>query len=107
MEDDVPEEEPYPPPSTDMTEGEEEEEDGVLKSSPDADFVVVFISHRAPITTDLLAGAPVTALIGLSNIGEANLIVSLIEGSLRFPQDFSYHIQNVSCHGNQIPHDYN
>ena len=46
-------------------------------------------------TTDLVAGEVTTALIGLSNTGSKDFIITAIEGSLRFPQDFSYHIQNV------------
>ena len=49
-------------------------------------------------TTDLVAGEVTAALIGLSNEGDKDFIITSIEGSLRFPQDFSYYIQNVRFH---------
>jgi translocon-associated protein subunit alpha len=73
-------------------EGEEE-----LGPSPDADFVVIFNNKKTAGTTDLVAGEVTTALIGLSNTGSKDFIITAIEGSLRFPQDFSYHIQNFSA----------
>ena len=47
-------------------------------------------------STEVVAGEPVKALIGMSNKGDEDFIVTLVEGSLRYPQDFSFHIQNVS-----------
>lgn len=32
----------------------------------------------------------------MSNKADEDFIVTLVEGSLRYPQDFSFHIQNVS-----------
>ena len=44
----------------------------------------------------MVAGESVKALIGMSNKADEDFIVTLVEGSLRYPQDFSFHIQNVS-----------
>ena len=44
----------------------------------------------------MVASETVKALIGMSNRGDEDFIVTLVEGSLRYPQDFSFHIQNVS-----------
>ena len=98
-------------------EEEEEEEEDVLKSSTNADFVTLFTNQQSPGvweckcvccewlrersrpppgSTEVVAGEPVKALIGMSNKGDEDFIVTLVEGSLRYPQDFSFHIQNVS-----------
>lgn len=77
-------------------EEEEEEEEDVLKSSTNADFVTLFTNQQSPGSTEVVAGEPVKALIGMSNKGDEDFIVTLVEGSLRYPQDFSFHIQNFS-----------
>lgn len=45
--------------------------------------------------SEFYAGEVVTSLIGFTNKGSAVFIVTGIEASFRYPQDFSYHIQNV------------
>lgn len=38
----------------------------------------------------------VRLLVGFHNNGTSDFLVDTIDASLRYPQDFSYHIQNVS-----------
>jgi len=88
-----------PPPakpggSTAATEKEEEEEEvKLLKPSPDADTHILFTK---PTNTEFPAGAPVRFLVGFTNKGEKDFIVESMEGSFRYPQDFSFYIQNFT-----------
>ena len=45
---------------------------------------------------ELIAGKLTRLLIGARNNGTENFIVEFIEGSLRYPQDYSYYIQNFT-----------
>jgi translocon-associated protein subunit alpha len=45
---------------------------------------------------DFAAGQVVKSLIGFTNKGQNDFIVSAIEASFRYPEDFSYFIQNFS-----------
>lgn len=75
-------------------------DDQELRSSPFAKTQVLFIS---PESTDLPAGKVAKLLIGFKNNGSAPFIVETIDGSFRYPQDFSYHIQNFSTyHFNKV-----
>ena len=70
---------------------ETESEDKVL-SSPFVKTNVLFIQ---PESSELPAGRLVKMLIGFQNNGTSSFLVESIDGSFRYPQDFSYHIQNV------------
>ena len=48
-----------------------------------------------PESSDLPAGRLVKMLVGFQNNGTTDFVVEALEGSFRYPQDFSYHIQNV------------
>ena len=42
------------------------------------------------------AGALVKFLVGFTNKGEKDFVVETMEASFRYPQDYSFYIQNVS-----------
>jgi translocon-associated protein subunit alpha len=48
-----------------------------------------------PESSDLPAGRLVKLLVSFQNNGSSSFIVDSIDGSFRYPQDFSYFIQNV------------
>jgi len=73
---------------------EEEEEEKPLKASPDADTHILFTK---PTNTDFPAGAPVRFLIGFTNKGEKDFTVDSMEASFRYPQDYSFYIQNFTA----------
>lgn len=72
-------------------EGEEEAVDSL--SSPFAKTNILFVQPEGLV--DLPAGRLVKLLIGFQNNGSSSFVVEGIDGSFRFPQDFSYYIQNV------------
>ncbi|XP_065915179.1 translocon-associated protein subunit alpha-like [Dysidea avara] len=79
---------------TDEDEEDEEEEDEGLKPSSNATTTAIFTSHedlRFP------AGEIIDSLIGFQNKGEGEFIITQIEGSLRYPQDYTYHVQNFTA----------
>jgi len=45
---------------------------------------------------ELIAGKLTRLLVGARNNGSQNFIVESIDGSLRYPQDFTYYIQNFT-----------
>ena len=45
---------------------------------------------------DLIAGKLTRLLVGARNNGTNDFLVESIDGSLRYPQDFTYHIQNFT-----------
>ena len=45
---------------------------------------------------DMPAGALVKFLVGFTNKGEKDFVVETMEASFRYPQDYSFYIQNVS-----------
>lgn len=77
----------------DDDEDEEEEEEDLIGPSSDGKTIVIFTNRE---TDSLIAGEVVNSLIGFTNIGKTDFIVTGIEASLRYPQDFSYYIQNFS-----------
>lgn len=76
-------------------EEEEEEEIEEIGVHPDAETTHIFVGKQ---NTDFLAGEKVHTVIGFTNKGqsEVDLIITAIDGSFRYPQDFSYTIQNFS-----------
>ena len=72
----------------------EEEEEPEIRASPDADTHLLFT--KPSLGTDLVAGQTVTFLVGFTNNADTDFVVESLEASFRYPQDFSYYIQNVS-----------
>ncbi|XP_070575895.1 LOW QUALITY PROTEIN: translocon-associated protein subunit alpha-like [Ptychodera flava] len=75
-------------------EEEEEEEEEPLKPSPDADTIILFTKGSEQ---EITAGKQVRILVGFSNKGELDFIVENMEASFRYPQDFSFFIQNFTA----------
>lgn len=75
------------------TEDEEEKPSGIGPSS-DAETSVLFPDYP---DKQLPAGKPIRVLIGVSNRGEKDFIIDSVDASFRYPQDFSYHIQNFTA----------
>lgn len=73
---------------------EEEEKEETPKPSPDADTVIVFTK---PAKQEFPAGEVIKCLLGLDNNGKNDFIVEIIEASLRYPQDYTYFIQNFTA----------
>jgi translocon-associated protein subunit alpha len=49
------------------------------------------------VLVELIAGKLSRLLVGAHNNGTQNYIVESIDGSLRYPQDFTYYIQNFTA----------
>lgn len=75
------------------TEAEEATEEQDL-SSPHVKTNVLFVQPAEK--TDLPAGRLVRLLVGFQNNATTGFLVEGIDGSFRYPQDFSYYIQNFS-----------
>lgn len=69
------------------------EDEDAITSSP---FVKTNILFVEPEKADLPAGRLVKLLVGFQNNGTSGFLVEGIEGSFRYPQDFSYYIQNFT-----------
>jgi len=72
---------------------EEEESVGGIKMTTDAQTAVLFPDYP---DKQLPAGKPIYVLVGLHNKGEKDFIVETIDASFRYPQDYSYFIQNFT-----------
>jgi translocon-associated protein subunit alpha len=77
------------------TEADEEVLDEKPTGSPFAKTNVLFIK---PEGADLQAGRLVKMLVGFHNNGSTEFYIHSMEASFRYPQDFSYHIQNFSSY---------
>lgn len=66
-----------------------------MTSSPFAKTNILFVN---PESSDLPAGRIAKLLIGFKNNGSSAFLVETIDGSFRYPQDFSYYIQNFSTY---------
>jgi len=75
------------------TEADEETAEEKVTSSPYAKTNILFVN---PVNFDLPAGKLAKLLVGFHNNGSQDFVVESLEGSLLYPQDFSYHIQNFS-----------
>lgn len=75
---------------------DDEEEISGISQSPDAVTTVLFPDYP---DKNLPAGKVIYVVVGLQNKGDDDFIVSTIDASLRYPQDYSYTIQNFT--GNQ------
>ncbi|CAF2834516.1 unnamed protein product [Rotaria sp. Silwood2] len=81
--------------ATDSLEEKEEEDPNRIPSSPDFRTIYVFIQPAK--ANELIAGKLTRLLVGASNNGTQNFVVESIDGSLRYPQDYSYYIQNFTA----------
>jgi len=72
---------------------EEEDEEKPLKPSTDADTYLLFTK---PSSMDFPAGEQVRLLVGFTNNGEKDFVVESMEASFRYPQDYSFYIQNFT-----------
>jgi len=81
-------------PTSDVLEGKEDEDPNRIPSSPD--FRTVYVFTQPPKATELIAGKLTRLLVGARNHGSQSFVVESIEGSLRYPQDFTYYIQNFT-----------
>jgi len=79
---------------TDEDEEEEDEEEEPLKPSSDADTTILFTKGSEQ---DVPAGKLVKVLVGFTNKGEQDFVVENMEASFRYPQDFSFYIQNFTA----------
>jgi len=75
-------------------EEEEEEEEEPLKPSPDGDTIILFTKGSEQ---EITAGKVVRILVGFTNKGEEDFLVENMEASFRYPQDFSFFIQNFTA----------
>ncbi|XP_002736132.1 translocon-associated protein subunit alpha-like [Saccoglossus kowalevskii] len=81
-----------PPAETDE-EVEEEEEEEPLKPSVDAETTILFTLGSEQ---ELPAGKLIRVLVGFSNKGDQDFYVETMDASFRYPQDFSFYIQNFT-----------
>jgi len=74
------------------------EEEGPEKTtSPDADTTILFTKPPGTSNLELPAGQITEFLVGFTNKGGDEMIVDSVEASLRYPMDFTYHLQNFSA----------
>jgi len=73
---------------------EEEEEAETLKPSPDADTFILYTKPSNPL--ELPAGKQVRILVGFTNKGKTDFLVENMEASFRYPQDYSFFLQNFT-----------
>lgn len=78
------------------TKQEEEESDSGssgMRISPDVELSLLFPNYPQK---QLPAGKPITALVGFTNKGLKDFTVETLDASFRYPQDFSYYVQNFT-----------
>ncbi|CAF4602059.1 unnamed protein product [Rotaria sp. Silwood1] len=80
--------------TSDNLEEKEEEDPNRIPSSPDFRTIYIFIQPAK--ANELIAGKLPRLLVGARNNGTQNFIIESIDGSLRYPQDYSYYIQNFT-----------
>jgi len=61
--------------------------------------------------TDLPAGKEVRFLVGFTNKGSSDFIIESMDAAFRYPQDYSFYIQNVctaqACHMHSVYSTFN
>ncbi|KAL3997943.1 Translocon-associated protein (TRAP) alpha subunit family protein [Acanthocheilonema viteae] len=74
------------------------EVDHIMRPSPDVHVAFIFTQpeNSEVFLSELPGGKIVQFLMGFQNRGEKDFTVNFCETSFRYPQDFSYHIQNFS-----------
>merc|ERR550532_3118763 len=77
--------------------GETLEDEGLKTTSPDAETVILFTKPTGSSNMELPAGQITEFLVGFTNKGDPEMIVDSMEASLRYPMDFTFHLQNFSA----------
>jgi translocon-associated protein subunit alpha len=81
--------------SSEEASADDDDETVVSRSSPFVSTSLLFIK---PEKLEFPAGKLVKLVVGFQNNGTSSFIVDRIEASLRYPQDFSYEIQNFTAY---------
>ncbi|XP_038069647.1 translocon-associated protein subunit alpha-like [Patiria miniata] len=79
--------------SGDEEEAEEEEEVEKLKAAEDVETTLLFTKNA---DKEIPVNKLIQILVGFTNNGKQNYMVENIHASLRYPQDFTYYIQNFT-----------
>ncbi|KAI1297295.1 Translocon-associated protein subunit alpha [Halotydeus destructor] len=78
----------------------EDDDPSRVKAHPDADVHFLFTKpSQTGLGNELPAGKDVSFLVGFANTGQKDLIIDTMEASIRYAQDFSYHLQNFTAIG--------
>merc|ERR1712080_678247 len=72
-------------------------EDEKKTTSNDADTTILFTKPPGTTSLELPAGQVVEFMVGFTNKGDSDMLVESLEASLRYPMDFTFHIQNFSA----------
>jgi len=73
------------------------EDDGKKTTSADADTIILFTKPPGTSNLELPAGQVSEFLVGFTNKGDQEMMIDSMEASLRYPMDFTFHIQNFSA----------
>jgi len=87
--------------SLDTAVTEDEELGSPISKSPDAETTILFIKPKPGLigsagTPELHSGKIVEFLVGFVNKGGQGFTLETLDASFRYPQDYSFHIQNFS-----------
>jgi len=82
-------------PAGDILQDKEEEDPNRIPSSPD--FQTIHVFTQPARANELIAGKLTRLLVGARNNGSQSFLVESIDASLRYPQDFTYYIQNFTA----------
>merc|ERR1719346_383926 len=74
-----------------------DEDESKKTTSPDADTVILFTKPPGTSNLELPAGQIAEFLVGFTDKGEQEMVVDSMEASLRYPMDFTFHLQNFSA----------
>jgi len=77
--------------------GTSDEDEGKKTTSPDADTTILFTKPPGTSNLELPAGQIAEFLVGFTNKGDQEMVVDSLEASLRYPMDFTFHLQNFSA----------
>jgi len=80
-----------------VVEEEVKEDDSKKTTSADADTTILFTKPPGTSNLELPAGQVSEFLVGFTNKGDQEMIVDSMEASLRYPMDFTFHIQNFTA----------
>jgi translocon-associated protein subunit alpha len=80
---------------------EDEDIGAAISKSPDAETTILFIKPKPGLigssgTPELHSGKVVEFLVGFVNKGAQGFTLENLDASFRYPQDYSFHIQNFS-----------
>jgi len=81
---------------------EDEDSGQAVGKSPDAETTILFIKPRPGLVglsgaPELHAGKVVEFLVGFANKGKDSFTLESLDASFRYPQDYSFHIQNFTA----------